>query len=83
LQLISSRTIPEFEEQLLRGKFDFVYMNPYEIVLVQDYHQYIPLFRDISRDLQGIIVVRKDSPVQSIHDLDGQFVTFPSFNSES
>lgn len=80
-ELVGSPSIPEFEKQFLTGDFDFAYMNPYHSLMAYKSHGYEPLVRDVSRTLFGIVVVRKDSPLQSIKDLDGKSVAFPAPNA--
>ena len=58
-----------------------IYMNPYHAVLAQRWRGYIPLVRDGSKPLRGLLVVRKDSPIRSIRELNGQAVAFPSPNA--
>lgn len=77
-ELRGSPNIPEFEEELLAGHFDFAYMNPYHLVLANDKQGYLPLTRDHKKKLQGVLVVRKDSPIKDIKDLNNQLVAFPS-----
>jgi len=74
-------TIPNFEAELRTGQADCVYLNPYHAALAQRWHGYIPLIRDGSKPLQGLLVVRKASPIRSIRDLNGLAVAFPSPNS--
>jgi phosphonate transport system substrate-binding protein len=74
-------TIPNFEAELRSGRADCVYMNPYHAVLAQRWRGYIPLVRDGSKPLRGLLVVRKDSPIRSIRELNGQAVAFPSPNA--
>lgn len=81
LQLKASSSIPVFEKQLAAGEFDFAYMNPYHAVVAYDQQGYIPLLRDTGRSLFGVIVVRKDSPIQTVNELNGETVAFPSPNA--
>ena len=74
-------SIPNFEAELRTGRADCVYMNPYHAVLAQRWRGYIPLIRDGSQPLRGLLVVRKDSPIRSIQALNGQPVAFPSANA--
>ncbi len=73
--------IPAFERRLLDGKFDMAYMNPFHFLLANRKRGYIPLLRDHARMLSGIVVVRKDSPLQSLRELKGKKVAFPSPNA--
>lgn len=81
LRLKASSSIPVFEKQLSKGEFDFAYMNPYHAIVANKNKGYKPLLRDIGRRLFGIIVVKKDSTMQSISELDGKVVAFPAPNS--
>jgi len=81
LRLIGSPTIPDFEREFNAGRFDFAYMNPYHILLAEKSQGYIPLVRDIGRKLHGILVVRADSGINSIKDLNGKKIAFPAPNA--
>jgi len=81
LSLLQSRSIPEFENMILRGEPDFAYMNPYHAVMVQGKQNYIPLVRNGEKELNGILVVRKDSNIKHIKQLDGMHVVLPSPNA--
>jgi phosphonate transport system substrate-binding protein len=65
----------------MAGEFDLAYMNPYHLLKAHEAQGYSPLVRDVGRTLFGIIVVRKDSPVQDVKDLDGKTVAFPAPNA--
>lgn len=80
-ELVGSPNIPEFEKQLLAGKFDFAYMNPYHLLKAHESQGYVPLVRDVGRTLSGIVVVRKDSTIQDVQELDGKTVAFPAPNA--
>ncbi len=80
LELVATLTIKEFERELEKGTFDFVYTNPYHILKVSTSQGYIPLVRDAA-PLRGILVVRKDSPIRSPAELDGKTVAYPSPNA--
>jgi phosphonate transport system substrate-binding protein len=80
LKLVATLTVPEFERELSRGSFDFVYANPYHILREVPRQGYLPLVRD-SAPLRGILVVRKDSPIRSPAELDGKILAIPSFNA--
>jgi len=80
LKLVATLTVPEFEKGIAKGEFDFVYANPYHILKATSSQGYIPLVRD-SAPLRGILVVRKDSPIRNVQDIDGKTVAFPSPNA--
>lgn len=70
-----------FIKDLKQGQPDFTYLAPYHLVLARRAQGYIPLLRDADTNLQGIIVVPKDSPLQDIKELDGKQIDFPSPNA--
>lgn len=71
----------EFESDLLAGKPDLVYLNPYYYLLARARHGYMPLLRSDGKKLQGIIVSNKDAGIDSVRDLQGKVVAFPSPNA--
>ena len=68
----------DFEQAILQGTPDFAYMNPYHQIMAHQSQGYVPIIRDNSEKLNGIIVVRKDSPIRSAEDLRGKTIAFPS-----
>jgi phosphonate transport system substrate-binding protein len=81
LQVRVYRTFEEFETDLVNGRVDFAYMNPYQFLMARKAQGYLPLVRDSSRLLSGLLVVRADSPVQSVQQLNGQEIAFPDPNA--
>ncbi len=77
-RLVGSPSIPVFAGEVLDGRFDFSYMNPYHIIMAHQAQGYNPLVRDHGRKLHGILVVHKDGPIHSIKDLQGKQIAFPS-----
>lgn len=80
-KLRGSLSIPSFEREFSRGKFDFAYMNPYHFVIANDDAGYIPLVRDHSRRLHGVLVVRTDSGITDPGQLAGKTLAFPAPNA--
>jgi len=80
-RLVGDPTIPAFEKEFMKGKFDFAYMNPYHIVEANRKQGYIPLVRDHGRKLFGILTVRMDSRIKSVMQLHGKKIAFPSPNA--
>jgi phosphonate transport system substrate-binding protein len=72
--------IPDFEEALKRGECDFAFMNPYHQVMAYDWQRYRPLIHDM-KPLVGILVVAKNSPIQSVKELNRKTLAFPSPNA--
>lgn len=75
------RSYDEFENDLNSGRPDLVYLNPYHQIVAWRAQGYIPLVRDGSRLLTGVLVVRNDSPYRSIKDLNGRDIAFPDPNA--
>lgn len=71
----------QFERAIQNGEPDFVLLNPYHQVMVVRKPGYVPLVRDQQSGLAGVVVVRKDSPIKDIHELDGATVAFPAPNA--
>jgi phosphonate transport system substrate-binding protein len=80
-ELHSFNSIPEFETAFLNGEVDLAYMNPYHAVMAREVAGYIPIVRDGKRRLSGILVVRRDSPITDVRQLDGATVAFPAPNA--
>ena len=80
-ELIVPATIPVFEKQLLNGKADFAFVNPYHAVMAFKAHQYIPLIADGKNKLDGLIVVRADSNINKLKDLNHSKMAFPAPNA--
>jgi phosphonate transport system substrate-binding protein len=70
-----------FERAIRAGEPDFVLLNPYHQIMVARKPGYVPLVRDKQSALAGVLVVRKDSPVQNIQQLEGTTVVFPAPNA--
>jgi phosphonate transport system substrate-binding protein len=78
--LVHAPTIDAFEAQFLAGGPDFVFLNPYHMVMAAQAQGYRPLLRD-QATLSGVLVVRADSPLQGVEALAGHTVAFPSPNA--
>ena len=74
-------SIPKFEAAFLNGEIDLAFMNPYHAVMAKRAQGYIPLVRDDANRLTGILVVRHDSPIKSIKELNGKELVFPAPNA--
>jgi len=71
--------IPTFEKRLANGEYDFAYMNPYHFtVFNRPEYGYQAVARASDKLIRGILVVRKDSDVASLKDLQGQSLAFPA-----
>ncbi len=75
------KNIPEFEAAFEAGEPDFAFMNSYHAVMARKAQGYLPLVRDSEELLRGLLLVRKDSPLQHVRELAGQRVGFPAPNA--
>jgi len=80
-RLVPYASIPHFEAAFRAGTPDFVFLNPYHMVMARAAQQYEPLVRDGASPLTGVLVVPADSPARSLQDLRGQRVAFPAPNA--
>ena len=78
LKLLLFSSFQEFESSFSHGEPDFIYLNPYHQLLANKAQGYIPLIRDDSKMLTGILVVSKDSTIDSLEQLQNKKVAFPS-----
>jgi phosphonate transport system substrate-binding protein len=78
LRFKTAPNIPAFEQRLARGEYDFAYMNPYHYTVFHASPGYVAFAREADKRLQGILVVRKDSPVARLEELAGATLAFPA-----
>ncbi|AOU97496.1 hypothetical protein BI364_05475 [Acidihalobacter yilgarnensis] len=81
LKLVVPKNIPSFERALYAGHYDFAYMNPYHLLVAHRREGYRPLVADVSRQMHGIVVVRKSGPIHSVEALAGRRMAFPAPNA--
>ncbi len=74
-------SIPEFETAFLNGEMDIAYMNPYHVVMAKKAAGYTPILRDDATRLTAVLVVRKDSPITRVEQLEGATLAFPAPNA--
>lgn len=77
-QLVASISYSDFENRLNKGYFHIAIPNPYQ-ALVAIKHGYT-VFGKMGDDekFKGIILVRKDSVVNTLSDLKGKTISFPA-----
>lgn len=81
IRLKTYNNFRQFLSALRNGEPDFSYLAPYHLVLAHRAQGYQPLVRDDSQELVGLLLVRKESPISSVHELDGKTIAFPSPNA--
>ncbi len=81
LELRQAIDIPSFEKELADEVYDIVYLNPYHLLMANEENGYLPILKDSTRELSGILVVSKTSGITSIEQLEQQEITFPAPNA--
>lgn len=78
IQLEASRSYEEFDKKLYSRHFHFALPNPYQALnsLKYGYHIFAKMGGD--EQFRGIIIVRKDSNINTVADLKGKIVSFPA-----
>ena len=74
----TAKDIPTFERRVASGEYDIAYMNPYHYTVYSVDPGYRAFAKETKKRIQGIIVVKKDSPIQSITELSGKTLAFPA-----
>lgn len=78
IRFATAKDIPTFEKRLAAGEYDFAYMNPYHFTVFNKAPGYVAMAHQSDKRIKGIVVVRQDSDVQSLEELDDQMMAFPS-----
>ena len=78
LRFATAKNIPEFEKRLAEGAYDFAYMNPYHFTVFNKAPGYKAVAVRDKQPIRGIVVVRKDSPLTALNELEGKRLAFPS-----
>lgn len=56
-------------------------MNPYHYIQLSRQPEYRAFAREKGTRLKGVVVVRKDSPIQFVDQLADQYIAFPAQSS--
>ncbi|MBF0188185.1 MAG: phosphate/phosphite/phosphonate ABC transporter substrate-binding protein [Magnetococcales bacterium] len=78
LQFRTAPKIPVFEQRVAAGDYDFVYVNPAHHVVFHREVGYRAFAKQKGKRIKGIIVVRKDAPIQSLQQLSDTTLAFPA-----
>lgn len=81
LHLKTAKDIPLFQEQMKGGVYDFSFINPYHYLIFNKAAGYFPFAQEHEGKLIGVLVVKKDGPIQDVSQLDGQTLAFPAANA--
>ena len=76
VHLTSGLSYDKFMNSVTEEMYDLVFVQPFDYVTIADAHGYVPL---VTRDepLPAIIVVREDSPLNSVAELRDKIIALP------
>lgn len=74
----TTKDIPTFEACLAVSAYDLAYMNPVHYTIFAEVTGYRAVARQTDKQLHGLLVVRKDSDINELSDLNGAEIAFPS-----
>ncbi len=78
IDFATAKNIPTFEKVLSAGGYDFAYMNPYHYTVYNQSPGYKAFAKARDKKIKGILVVRADSEIKSLSDLQNSTLAFPS-----
>lgn len=78
LQFKTAKDIPAYQQQVRQGAYDFIYIIPYYYLLEHKNSGYIAFAREKEGKLFGVLVVKKDSTIQDVSQLNRLTLAFPS-----
>jgi phosphonate transport system substrate-binding protein len=81
VQFKTAKDIPTFQQLMLEGAFDFAFINPYHYTIFSKKAGYLAFAQEHEGRLVGVLVVKKDSPIKDVRQLNGQTVAFPAANA--
>lgn len=76
VRLSSKGTYSAFAQDLAQQSYDVALIQPFDYVEAHDRHGYLPVARRLG-GMQGVIVVREDSPYATLGDLKGGIIASP------
>lgn len=78
IRFSTANDIPTFEKRVAAGEYDIAYMNPYHYTVFHQVPGYEAVARQKDKRIKGIVVVRKDSVLNELTELDEEKLAFPS-----
>ncbi len=78
IQFKTAPDIPRFEKKLAQTAYDIAYINPYHYVSFHGSTDYRAFAKQKDKNIQGIMVVHKDSDYTKLEQLQGSELVFPS-----
>lgn len=77
-RLIASRDYASFERRLMAGQFDFALPNPLQVLRALDHGYRVFAKEADDSEFRGIVLVRKDSGIETPEDLIGKTISYPA-----
>lgn len=77
LKYVPINDIPSFENELKKSAYDFAYTNPYMYVQASETAGYMAFANAKGKKIKGILVAKKDGPINSREDLAGKTISYP------
>jgi phosphonate transport system substrate-binding protein len=78
LSLETSRDYSNYEQKYKDQKFDFLIPNPYQTIEAITYGYKVFLIMGVESDFKGLIIVHRDSLIQTPLDLKGKKICYPA-----
>ncbi|MGB3726501.1 MAG: phosphate/phosphite/phosphonate ABC transporter substrate-binding protein [Glaciecola sp.] len=78
IKFATAPDIPTFEKRLANHEYDIAYMNPYHYVVYSQTSGYSVIAKQTDKFIRGIVVVPKNSPIQTLQDLSGETIAYPA-----
>lgn len=78
LQMKTAKNIAVYQQNVLNGVFDVAFINPTAYVAASKTAGYRVFAKEKDGKALCLIVVRKDSPIRALEQLQGQSMAFPS-----
>jgi phosphonate transport system substrate-binding protein len=78
VKFATAKNIPNFEQRLSENAYDIAYMNPFHYVYFSEYNEYHAIAKQANKQINGILITRKDSNIGSIDDLQNKTLAFPA-----
>ena len=78
VQMETAKDITAFQRNVLDGAFDVAFINPNAYVAASKTAGYRVFAKEKDGKASSLIIVRKDGPIKSVEQLQGQAMAFPS-----
>jgi phosphonate transport system substrate-binding protein len=78
IRVQASKDYPSYDQKLAQKAFDLTLPNPYQTITHYQYGYQTIAQMGTNDNFRGIILVRKDSGIQTIDDLRGKKISYPA-----